>query len=110
MLELDEFGVSADAFRQLRHLDIVVMDESFSGEEMKEQLMATLYLPELSKLKTLRVFGDLPAPYAWQDTKKTWRPVEKMCIKKGISCEISYPLVRTMTSAGDDNDEDEVLT
>ena len=35
MLELDEFGVSADAFRQLRHLDIVVMDESFSGEEMK---------------------------------------------------------------------------
>jgi hypothetical protein len=33
-----------------------------------------------------------------------------MCIKKEINCEISYPLVRTMASDGDDDDDDEGLT
>lgn len=38
--------------------------------------------------------------------KKTWGPAEKMCTEKGISCEISYPLVKTMASNGDDDDSE----
>jgi len=102
---LDGFGISADAFRQMRclnleHLEVILAWPPWPGEDDEiYELVNSLALCELDKLQSLDVkFRDLGLDtielalgWHWDETSAHWEAVEDGCAARGIRCTIDPP-------------------